>query len=75
MTTHRYAHYIYTLTNTTSIALLCILVVAAGSLIIKFLAPDAATAEILLKRIAWPLWGLAFLIRSGQWAWRTWSPS
>ena len=75
MTTHRYSHYTYTLTNKTSIVLLCILAVVAGSLIIKFLAPDAATAEILLKRIAWPLWGLAFLIRSGQWALRTWRPS
>jgi hypothetical protein len=71
MTQRRYSHYTYSITNKASIVLLCVLIVAGGSLFINALAPDPVTAETLLKRIAWPLWGVAFLFRLFQWVLRT----
>jgi hypothetical protein len=64
---NRYAHYTYTVTNKASLIVLGIVVVVSGSLLINALAPTPELAEVLLKRIAWPLWGLAFVIRAGQW--------
>jgi hypothetical protein len=60
--------YVYSITNRASLALLCILVVAGLSLVIRALA--GADADWVLKRIAWPVWALAFVLRAVQWALR-----
>lgn len=62
MTTHRYAHYTYTLTNKASILLLCILLVAGGSLWVRYWASIPPPIEWAL-RVAWSVWAIAFVIR------------
>lgn len=57
----RSRRYIYQTTNKASIVLLIIVIVALSSLFIDALLP--AGYEWVLQRIAWPLWGMAFLIR------------
>lgn len=60
MTTHRYAHYTYSITNKASIVLLCVLLVAGGSLGIRVLLKPG---EEWVLRLAWSLWIIAFVIR------------
>ena len=57
-----YAHYAYTVTNKASIALLCVIIVACGSLWVRYwasLPPPVAWA----LRLAWSVWAIAFVIR------------
>lgn len=60
MTTHRYAHYTYSITNKASIVLLCVLIVAGGSLFIRSLLRPG---EEWVLRLAWSVWAIAFVIR------------
>jgi hypothetical protein len=60
MTQHRYSHYTYSIANKASLALLCVLVVAGGSLLIRGLLKPG---EEWVLRLAWSVWGIAFVIR------------
>lgn len=55
-----YAHYTYTVTNKASILLLCVLLVAGGSLLIRALLQPG---EEWVLRLAWSVWAIAFIIR------------
>jgi hypothetical protein len=61
-TAHRYAHYTYTITNKASIVLLCVLIVAGGSLWVRYWASIPPPIEGAL-RVAWCVWAIAFAIR------------
>lgn len=61
-TQRRYSHYTYTITNKASIALLCVLLVASGSLWVRYWASIPPPIEGAL-RVAWSVWALAFVIR------------
>lgn len=67
---NRYAHYTYSITNKLSLAIACVVTVMLGSFVITLLAPSPEDSDWILKRVAWPLWGLAFLIRLFQFGWR-----
>jgi hypothetical protein len=60
MTQRRYSHYTYSITNKASIVLLCVLVVAGGSLLIRGLLQPG---EEWVLRVAWSAWAIAFVIR------------
>jgi uncharacterized membrane protein len=60
MMQHRYSHYTYSITNKASIVLLCVLIVAGGSLFIRGLLKPGEEWVLLL---AWSLWAIAFVIR------------
>lgn len=59
MTQHRYSHYTYSITNKASIVLLCVLLVAGGSLFIRALLQPG---EEWVLRVAWSIWTIAFVI-------------
>ena len=62
MTKRTYAHYTYSITNKASIVLLCVLIVAGGSLWVRYWASIPPPIEGAL-RVAWSVWSLAFVIR------------
>lgn len=67
---HTFAHYTYSIANKLSLITICIITVLAGSFVITLLAPTPEDADWILKRLAWPVWGSAFVIRAAQWIYR-----
>ena len=61
MMNRTYAHYTYSITNKASIALLCMLLVAGGSLWVRYWASIPPPLQGAL-RVAWSVWALAFVI-------------
>lgn len=60
MTDRRFSHYTYSITNKASIMLICVLIVAGGSLLIRSLLRPG---EEWVLRLAWSVWAIAFAIR------------
>lgn len=61
-TQRRNGHYAYTITNKASIVLLCVLIVAGGSLWVRYWASLPPPVEWVLS-LAWSVWAIAFVIR------------
>jgi hypothetical protein len=62
MTQRRFGYYTYSITNKASWVLLGVIVVAGGSLWVRYWASLPPPIEGAL-RVAWSVWGLALVIR------------